>query len=239
MATEGRGTRREASVYGSTDAADRYDETSADGWLNARERRIVDGYFPDTGGRVLDLGCGTGRTTGPLADRGYDVVGVDISEEMVARARERHPGVTFRVDDATDLSFDDGTFDYVLFSYYGIDCLVPEAARLAAMAEAHRVLQPGGRFAFCSHNRWYALPALVSDPGHFWTYYVANGNLRRALSRYRCDPDEYDLEYYRGSARLTRRQLRDAGFDHVTVVGKRAGVLQNFEISHYYVAETG
>ncbi len=226
-------------MYGSAETADEYDGTSADGWLHDRERRVVDRYFTDIDGRLLDLGCGTGRTTGPLAERGIDVVRVDSSEEMVARARERHPGVAFMVDDATDLAFADCSFDYVLFSYYGIDCLVPESARLAAMTEAHRVLQSGGRFAFSSHNLWYVLPALVSDREHFWTYYVANGNLRRALSRYRCDPDEYDLEYYRGSPRLTRRQLRDAGFDHVTVVGKRDGPLVNFEISHYYVAEKG
>ncbi len=106
---------------------DRYDSFGDDGWLTEREAAIVDEYFAEPG-RVLDVGCGTGRTTRPLADRGHDVVGIDVSERMVAQARERHPDLTFRVDDATDLAFADGSFDYVLFSYYGLDSVSPATA---------------------------------------------------------------------------------------------------------------
>lgn len=233
----GEAQRPAVDVYESSDTAVAYDEASADGWLRDREAAVVDRYFTDRDGRLLDLGCGTGRTTAPLAERGYDVVGVDVSAEMVARARRRHPELSFAVGDATDLDYDDDSFDYVLFSYYGLDCIAPASARRAAIAEAYRVLAPGGRFAFSSHNGWYLLPALLSDPEHVWTFYVANGNLARLRSRYRRDPDEYGLDYYRGSPRHTKAQLREAGFEPLAVVGKRDGLLANFEIGHYYVAE--
>src|SRR5947209_19234510 len=53
--------------------------------------------------RVLDLGCGTGNHAVPLAERGYQVVGVDRSEDMLARARARGSAAEFRSGDLTQL----------------------------------------------------------------------------------------------------------------------------------------
>jgi ubiquinone/menaquinone biosynthesis C-methylase UbiE len=73
--------------------------------------------LPQRRGRALDFGCGVGRATGALAASFDEVVGVDISEAMIARARELHAdraGCTFVVADAPDLSaFADGEFDLV------------------------------------------------------------------------------------------------------------------------------
>ncbi|WP_435347447.1 class I SAM-dependent methyltransferase [Haloarchaeobius sp. HRN-SO-5] len=227
---------RNVQLYEAPEMVDRYDKHGGDGHLLERERYLVEEHFGDAGGRVLDIGCGTGRTTRPLSDMGFDVVGVDVSEEMVKRARTRHPGIRFEVDDATDLRHDDGSFDHVLFSYYGLDSIVPEESRTRAVAEIFRVLRPGGTFAFNSHNLWYVLPALVSDFRYVREYYLRNGNLRRLFSRYKRDPDELGLDLYQGSPRRTRRQLRAAGFEVVETVGKRDGPLAAFEIRHDYVA---
>jgi SAM-dependent methyltransferase len=102
---------------------------------------------------VLDIGVGGGRTTLYLSQLTSDYVGIDYSPPMVAHCHARFPGVRLEVCDARDLSrFDDGSFRLVLFSFNGIDA-VDHEGRMQALAEIARVLQPGGIFAFSSHNR--------------------------------------------------------------------------------------
>ncbi len=104
-------------------------------------------------GRLLDLGCGAGRTTRPLKDLGHHVVGVDNNSDIVERARNLHPDIEFKVGDATGLDFEDKTFDHVHFSINGLDRLYPMQSRMDALSEIHRVLRPGGTFIYISHDR--------------------------------------------------------------------------------------
>jgi len=62
-----------------------------------------------SGAKVLDLGCGAGDHTAYFQDRGLEVMGIDLSEEMVRLARER--GVYAEVMDIEDLKFEDNSFD--------------------------------------------------------------------------------------------------------------------------------
>ena len=103
-------------------------------------------------GRVLELGCGAGRLTGYLADLSGEVEGLDVSEEMLAAARERYPGARFRQGDILDLSaYGDSSRDAVVAAYNMPDLFTDEQ-RGALMREIHRVLAPGGLFIFSSHN---------------------------------------------------------------------------------------
>ena len=72
---------------------------------------------PDPRWSVLDIGCGLGRLTRALGERFGPTVGVDVSEEMVRRARQLTPGVEFRKTSGVDLAeFPDRSFDLV-FSF--------------------------------------------------------------------------------------------------------------------------
>ncbi|MBE3119885.1 MAG: class I SAM-dependent methyltransferase [Candidatus Atribacteria bacterium] len=126
-----------------------------------REAHVVLSYFIRTKARLLDIGCGYGRTTVPLAGLGYSVTGIDIVERMIATARAEYPHVDFRVMDVTSLDFPDNEFDYALFSFNGLDLVLPEQKRLQAMREIYRVLKPNGVFALNSHS-W--LPYLLWPP---------------------------------------------------------------------------
>ncbi|WP_238161902.1 class I SAM-dependent methyltransferase [Micromonospora endolithica] len=92
--------------------------------------------------RVLDAGCGAGRMSRHLTERGCLVRGVDLSPGMVARARRDHPDLLFTVGSLTDLPFRDDQFTGVLLWYSTIH--TPPAGQARVFAEAARVLRPGG-----------------------------------------------------------------------------------------------
>jgi SAM-dependent methyltransferase len=115
--------------------------------------------------RVLDVGCGAGASSLALAARvgpGGQVLGVDISEPLIGRARALAPQDTpalFRVADASSAELPEGAFD-ILFSRFGVMFFDDP---IGAFAHMRRALQPGGRVAFvcwrgAGENDWVRLP---------------------------------------------------------------------------------
>ena len=96
----------------------------------------------EDGDRVLDLACGSGLALELASLRGASVAGIDASRRLVAVARDRVPGADVRVGDMHALPWEDDSFD-VVTSFRGIWGTTPEA-----LAEARRVLVPGGRLGF-------------------------------------------------------------------------------------------
>lgn len=97
------------------------------------------------GTRLLDVGCGTGELLADAAARGAAVAGADVAPAMAARARRAAPGADVRVADAEDLPWADGAFDVV--AAVALLHLADDPG--AAVAEAARVLAPGGLLAVC------------------------------------------------------------------------------------------
>src|SRR4051794_3724411 len=91
--------------------------------------------------RILDAACGTGRHSAWLAGRGHDIVGVDASSAMLAKARARLPRARFELGDLVALPLPDGSVDAALCAL----ALVHLLDLRPAMAELARVVRPGGR----------------------------------------------------------------------------------------------
>lgn len=91
---------------------------------------------------VLDGGCGSGRMSRYLADRGCRVEGIDLSPAMVEMARRDHADIRTRVASLTALPFDGESFDGLFYWYSVID--VPDVDLPSLLLEARRVLRPGG-----------------------------------------------------------------------------------------------
>lgn len=91
---------------------------------------------------VLDAGCGAGRMSRYLTERGCRVTGVDLSPKMIAMARRHHPDLAFLVGTLTDLPCPDRLFTGVMLWYSTIH--TPPAGQPRLFAEAARVLRPGG-----------------------------------------------------------------------------------------------
>lgn len=90
---------------------------------------------------ILDLGCGPGSLTALLcAIPDAEVIGTDLSPQMINKARRNHPKAQFFVDDAEAMRFEDQTFDVVFCS--GVLHHLPSLGRV--LNEIHRVLKPGG-----------------------------------------------------------------------------------------------
>jgi len=107
--------------------------------------------------KILDLGCGTGRTTFGLYETGFrDVIGLDLSEEMISAAKKiaqnKGTQIPYVAGNACDLSFEADYFDTVIFSFNGIMTIPTNKMRQKAFDEIYRVLKPGGTFIFTTHD---------------------------------------------------------------------------------------
>jgi ubiquinone/menaquinone biosynthesis C-methylase UbiE len=105
---------------------------------------LLDAVRLAPGMRLLDVPTGSGALAAEATRRGASVIGIDISSEMVAQARKRHPGLDFRVGDVEHLPVADGTLDAVVCAFGIGHFPYPEAS----VAECLRTLKPGGRIAF-------------------------------------------------------------------------------------------
>ena len=120
-------------------------------WGAAFEHAAFSALLPDPNGlRILDLGCGAGQLTRHLADAGAkEVVGVDLSERMLERARRKSTAIEWVRGDVLALPFRDGEFDAATIGF-GIRN-VSDLER--GLCELRRVLRVGGRLAVLEITR--------------------------------------------------------------------------------------
>lgn len=120
------------------DAA-QYDAKHA--FVYEKAKGLVELLAPQAGERILDVGCGTGALTAEIAGRGAEILGVDLSEEMILQARKKFPALNFETLDARQLRFSeefDGVFSNAVLHW------IPEPEQvIAGVAQA---LKSGGRF---------------------------------------------------------------------------------------------
>jgi len=122
--------------------------------------RVFTTYGPGTVRHVLDLGCGTGGHAVVLSQRGYAVVGVDRSPEMLDLARARGGGARFELGAIASVELGE-TFDAALMMFAVLGYQAGNADIQAALATVRRHVRPGGLF-FCDF--WYGPAVLAQRP---------------------------------------------------------------------------
>ena len=152
-------------------------------------------------GPVADVGCGPGRVGAMLAAHGLDVVGVDVSEAMLAVARRAHPGIRFEAGRLTALPFPDGSLAGAV-CWYSIIHTPPEHLDEVS-SEIVRVL--------CGHG--HLLVAFQAGDGEGVVRADAHGT-GISLTSYRHSPEGVARSLVAAGLRVHARAVRDPELDH-------------------------
>jgi 2-polyprenyl-3-methyl-5-hydroxy-6-metoxy-1,4-benzoquinol methylase len=147
--------------------------------------------------RVIDVGCGAGWFSEALAGAGFSVVGVEVAQEPVRRARARVADVEFLVVAEGELPFAAGSFDGAWLG----EVLEHVQDGLGLLSEVARVIGPGGRLA-------------VSTPDHGWRRRLWLGVSRRAFEAH-FEPRSDHVRFFTRHSLVVL--LEAGGFEHVHV----------------------
>jgi len=134
-----------------------YDEQMATSPLAAFDVQFCEKVFTPPS-KLLDLGCGTGRLCIHLTRKGFDCTGVDLSPEMLEKAKDNalaaNVNVTFQSGNIVDLTnVPDASFDYAACLFSTLGMVSGYENREAVIRSVYRVLKPGGKFVLHVHNR--------------------------------------------------------------------------------------
>ncbi|MCE9530295.1 MAG: class I SAM-dependent methyltransferase [Planctomycetes bacterium] len=182
-----------------------YDDSLAGTPLLRDDLRFTERHFPKPG-TLIDLGCGTGRLLLPFAAKGFECVGVDLSEAMLAVVAEkaREAGLAIACQKANLVELDDiapASFDYAACLFSTLGMIRGEANRRQFLGHVRRILKPGGTFVLHVHNRRFHLGFGLGKKGK--------------------EPGDRTMPQARGGAELTlhhftlaeiRNELETAGF---------------------------
>jgi 2-polyprenyl-3-methyl-5-hydroxy-6-metoxy-1,4-benzoquinol methylase len=191
-----------------------------------------------TSATILDIGCGTGRHSIELARRGYTVTGIDLSDSMLAKAREKASAAgvnaTFLKRDAREFSFP-YTFDLAIMLCEGAFPLMEtDEMNFMILRNAFQALKHGGKFIFTTLNGLFPLYHSVKDfimqGAQKGTQTESNFDLMtfRDNSIYKAIDDsgrEMELtcnERYYVPSEITWL-LKSLGFSHITICGCAMG----------------
>ncbi|AMV24655.1 ubiquinone/menaquinone biosynthesis methyltransferase [Gemmata sp. SH-PL17] len=183
--------------FHAADMVANYDDQMRTSPLASADVAFCEQSFPAPG-KLVDLGCGTGRLCVHFAAKGYDCVGVDLSDEMLAKARENlppHPpslerkgeqklgseaplplgeglgrgSASFVNANLVDLSaLPEGSFDFAACLFSTLGMVRGQENRAKVLANVFRLLKPGGRFVLHVHNRFFRGLGLSRVGGQFF-----------------------------------------------------------------------
>jgi SAM-dependent methyltransferase len=211
-----------------------------EGLLPGEARLFATLHDAIAGKRVLDIGVGGGRTTAVLLGLTEHYAAVDYSPGCVEVVKQRYELDAVHCADAREMPmFGDGSFDFVLFSFNGIDYVLTEGRQMI-FEEVHRLLAPDGVFMFSSHNLDYRYAGLLPwQKGWSGSPAFAKACLRalafthrrrRGRAREIRTPDfallndeahNYSLLSYYAGREAQICQLQSAGFVDVTSYGEQ------------------
>lgn len=178
------------------------------------------------GDHVLDVGCGNGRAYQLVAGMAIEYEGIDVSAELIRRARDlwRDQLAHFRVGSVLALPYDEGEFDAVL-AMAMLHHVPSERYRLQALREMHRVLKPGGLLLMTNWYLWNRTYVI----GNLWG--LVKNFFGRIFGLTDLDPNDTWKPWKRGPVKVDRYY-----HDFTVRELRRLCLAAGFEIAEMYVA---
>lgn len=236
-----------------------YDQLTVDvdysGWADWLERHFAKSKVPVN--LVLDLACGTGSLSCELARRGYNVIGVDISEDMLMEAmdkaaelpEEQRPSFMCQSMDELDLY---GTIDTCVCCLDSVNYVTDAATLKEAFRRVHTFLMPGGQFIF-DINTPYKLKSLdgqtfLDETDDVYCVWRADYDARSRICSYGFDLFEREGDLWNRDGELheekawtveeLKKWLEKAGFVNIKLYGDRKlRAPKEDELRIFFVAE--
>ncbi len=179
------------SYFESEPIVEHYAQASTRLGLWQSEEKIFTRVFKPSAS-LLELGCGTGRIAFGLHELGFEnVLATDYSKAMITRARHLAKlleySVPFRVEDATNLEFEDNIFDGAFFGFNGLMQIPGAALREQALSEILRVIRQGSWFVFTTHDRDH------SKHPDFWIEEVRRWETHQQSEELECLGDRFEI----------------------------------------------
>lgn len=190
--------------------------------------------------KILDVGCGTGRHAVELARRGYSVTGVDLSKQMLGRAREKalenKVQVNFIQADARALPFENKFDVAIMLCESGFPLMETDEMNFEILKSVTRALKPGGKFIFTTLNGLFPLFHSVKEflkthqgenpafyEGHTFDLMTFRDHSRLTLEGDDGQPIELEVnERYYVPSEITWL-LKSLGYSKVEIFGVRLG----------------
>jgi ubiquinone/menaquinone biosynthesis C-methylase UbiE len=199
------------------------------------EKYLTMGHAPlsmQTPLSILDLGCGTGRTSIQLHKQGFDVTAIDFVPLMIENAKTMghaplsHASLSYLVADACDLPFENESFDYALFSNQGHTQIPGKENRITAMNEVYRVLKKGGIYIISAHPR-------TTEFLWFWTKQWIRFYILKPLG-FQIDEVDYGDRFFERETTDTNKEktFKDKQYIHIPTISEVKKLILNsgFEI---------
>jgi ubiquinone/menaquinone biosynthesis C-methylase UbiE len=190
------------------------------------------------GATVVDVGCGTARAVAELAEHGARAIGVDLDPTMLAAARRRFPDIDVRAADATALPLGDGqAHGYRADKVYHV---LPDPH--AALAEARRVLLPGGRIVLLGQD-WDTIVIDSDQPDvtrrivHARADTVPHPRIARAYRNLLLDTGFHDVDIEVHTAVFTDDTLLPVLGGHATAA-RQTGAISDDEADNWVIELT-
>ena len=180
--------------------------------------------------KMLDIGVGAGRTTHHFAPLVKEYIGIDYSQNMVMTCQNRFKQLSFHTADVRSMEcFKNHSFDFILFSFNGIDCVNHED-RAKAFVEIRRVGKPGAYFCFSTHNLGY-IQNFLNIPlnrkiFHALRRYWDTKNILKSRASYaiiRDGGENYQLQTYYIKPSDQLKELYKMGFTDCQVYLEKSG----------------
>ncbi len=187
--------------------------------------------------KMLDIGVGGGRTTRHFGKMFSEYVGIDYSNAMVDLCNNEfksYSNFSFEFKDVRSYNFENQSFDFVLFSYNGIDYM-NDVDRMKTLKNIKNALTPEGIFAFSSHNlnsikALYQLNSLKSKDLISWVLFIISNKSRKNILRHNWAiiKDGYlnfKLKTYYIKPLAQRKILLSLGFKQIKIIDKNGDVI--------------